>query len=61
MKTSSPRRKWKNKKTQMKLDLPLSLLKAELKASEIIDEYGITAPEHIRLEDIAFALGEQGL
>ena len=41
----------------MKLDLPLSLLTAEQKASEIIDKYGITAPEHIRLEDIAFALG----
>ncbi len=40
----------------MKLDLPLSLLKAEKKASEIIDGYGITFPEHIRLEDIAFAL-----
>ena len=41
----------------MKLDLPLALQKAEQKASGIIDRYGITSPEHIRLEDIAFDLG----
>ncbi|MGO9177074.1 MAG: ImmA/IrrE family metallo-endopeptidase [Desulfobaccales bacterium] len=41
----------------MKLDLPLSLLKAEQRASEIIDGYGITSPKHIRLADIAFVLG----
>jgi len=41
----------------MKNDLPLNLLRAEHKASEIIERYGIAAPEHIQVEDIAFALG----
>jgi hypothetical protein len=37
----------------MKIDLSLPLLRAEQKASEIIDQFGITSPEHIRLTDIA--------
>jgi hypothetical protein len=41
----------------MKVDLPLPLLRAEQKAAETIERFGITAPEHIRLEDIAYALG----
>ncbi len=41
----------------MKVDLPFPLVRAEQKAAEIIERYGITSPEHIRLEDIAFALG----
>jgi hypothetical protein len=41
----------------MRLDLPLPLLKAEQEASKIIDGYGISSPEHIRIEDIAYALG----
>jgi len=41
----------------MKIDLPFSLLKAEQKAAEIIEKFGIAAPEHIRLEDIAYAQG----
>jgi hypothetical protein len=41
----------------MKVDLPLSLLRAEQKAAELIERFGIIAPEHIRLEDIAYALG----
>ncbi|MBW1947588.1 MAG: ImmA/IrrE family metallo-endopeptidase [Deltaproteobacteria bacterium] len=41
----------------MKVDLPLPLLRAEKRAAEIIERFGITAPEHIRLEDIAYAMG----
>jgi len=41
----------------MKVDLPLPLLTAEQRAAEIIERFGITAPVHIRLEDIAYALG----
>jgi hypothetical protein len=43
----------------MKPELPLAFLKAEQKASEIIDRFGITSPEHIRLEDISYLLGAQ--
>ena len=56
-KTSSLQRKWPNKKAKMKIDLPFSLLKAEQKAADIIEKFGIAAPEHIRLEDIAYAEG----
>jgi hypothetical protein len=41
----------------MKSDLPLNLIKAEIKASEIIETYGIVSPDHIVLKDIAFDLG----
>ena len=35
-------------------DFDLKLAAAEDKAAELIDEYGICAPEHIRLRDIAY-------
>jgi len=35
-------------------DLPLKLLNAERAASDLIERYGICAPDHIRLRDIAF-------
>lgn len=38
-------------------ELSLPVLSAERKASEIIVHYGIDAPEHIRVRDIAFDLG----
>jgi len=41
----------------MKVDLPVPILRAEQKAAEIIERFGITVPEHILLEDIAYALG----
>ena len=43
----------------MKISLDLKIREAEKKASEIIREFGIYHPDHIRLEDIAFALGAQ--
>ncbi|MEE9914013.1 MAG: ImmA/IrrE family metallo-endopeptidase [Deltaproteobacteria bacterium] len=43
----------------MKLNLKLKTRIAEQKASEIIKEFGIYHPSHIRLHDIAFALGVQ--
>jgi len=38
-------------------DLPLKCRVAEAKAAELIEYYGISQPEHIQLEDIAFAQG----
>lgn len=38
-------------------DLPVELRAAERRAAETIQRYGISAPEHIRLKDIAFDLG----
>lgn len=38
-------------------DLPLPVLSAERKAKEILARYGVDAPEHIRVRDIAFDLG----
>ena len=38
-----------------KHNLPTNLLSAENAASELIESYGITAPDHIRLRDMAFA------
>ncbi len=43
----------------MKLSLELKTREAEKHASEIIERFGIYLPEHIRLHDIAFALGVQ--
>lgn len=41
----------------MKNELPEPVRQAEKAAQAIINRFGITQPEHIRLEDIAFALG----
>jgi Zn-dependent peptidase ImmA (M78 family) len=41
----------------MAVDLSLKCLAAETKAAELIKYYGINQPEHIQLEDIAFAQG----
>ncbi len=41
----------------MKNDLNLNLMHAEQEASKIIEKYGISSSEHIRLNDIAFDLG----
>jgi Zn-dependent peptidase ImmA (M78 family) len=41
----------------MKNDLPEPLRQAEKAAQGITSRFGITQPEHIQLEDIAFALG----
>jgi Zn-dependent peptidase ImmA (M78 family) len=38
-------------------DLSLKCRMAELKAAELIEYYGISQPEHIQLEDIAFGQG----
>lgn len=38
-------------------DISLELMKAEHSAREIIDRFGICDPEHLRIIDIAFALG----
>lgn len=38
-------------------DIDFKLLKAESKATEIVEDFGITAPEHIRIRDIAYSLG----
>lgn len=43
----------------MNIGLELKIREAEKKASEIIRKFGIYQPDHIRLEDIAFALGVQ--
>lgn len=43
----------------MKIILELKIREAEKKASEIIRKFGIYHPDHIRLDDIAFALGVQ--
>ncbi|MGD0168506.1 MAG: ImmA/IrrE family metallo-endopeptidase [Smithella sp.] len=43
----------------MKIGLELKIREAEKKASEIIQKFGIYHPDHIRLDDIAFALGVQ--
>ncbi|MGD9157725.1 MAG: ImmA/IrrE family metallo-endopeptidase [Desulfobacteraceae bacterium] len=37
-------------------ELSIDMLKAENTAAKIIEEYGITEPEHIRVRDIAFTL-----
>jgi Zn-dependent peptidase ImmA (M78 family) len=41
----------------MTFDLPWALRAAERKAADLIEQYGIDSPEHIRLEDIAYDLG----
>ena len=38
-------------------EIDLKLLNAEHLASKTIDQFGICSPEHIRVRDIAFALG----
>lgn len=38
----------------MKNNLELNFRKAEQEASSLIEQYGITSPDHIRLKDIAF-------
>lgn len=38
-------------------NLSLDLIHAEQEASKIIEKYGISSPEHIRLKDIAYDLG----
>lgn len=43
----------------MKINLEIKTRIAEKKASEIIENFGIYHPDHIRLLDIAFALGVQ--
>ena len=43
----------------MKILLELKVREAEKKAAEIIRNFGIYHPDHIRLDDIAFALGVQ--
>ncbi|MFH1079150.1 MAG: ImmA/IrrE family metallo-endopeptidase [Pseudomonadota bacterium] len=43
----------------MKISRELKIREAEKKASEIIGSFGIYHPDHIRLDDIAFALGVQ--
>jgi hypothetical protein len=43
----------------MKIILELKIREAEKKASEIIRNFGIYHPDHIRLDDMAFALGVQ--
>ena len=45
------------RKIVMKNDLSLNLMHAEQEASKIIEKYGISSSEHIRLEDIAYDLG----
>ncbi len=45
------------RKIVMKNDLSISLMHAEQEASKIIENYGISSSEHIRLKDIAFDLG----
>ena len=47
----------KIRKILMENDLNLNLIHAEHEASKIIEKYGISSSEHIRLEDIAFDLG----
>ena len=37
--------------------LPLSILPAEKKAHEVLSQFGIDGPEHIRVKDLAYALG----
>ncbi len=41
----------------MENDINLNLKFAESEASKLIEKYGICAPEHIRLKDIAYDLG----
>jgi hypothetical protein len=43
----------------MKITLELKIREAEKKAFEIVTKFGIYHPDHIRLDDIAFALGIQ--
>ena len=43
----------------MKFELDLAIRKAEKKAREVIDSYGISTPEDIRVEDIAYDNGVQ--
>ena len=38
-------------------DLDFRLIDAECLVAEIIEEFGICTPEHIRVSDIAFAKG----
>ena len=39
--------------------LQLNFLAAERKATDLLDQYGICAPEHIRVRDLAYVLGAQ--
>ena len=43
----------------MTSDLHIKLINAESRATKLIEKYGISAPEHIRLRDIAFDLGAE--
>ncbi len=45
------------RKISVRNDLNLKLMHAEQEASNIIEKYGISSSEHIRLEDIAYDLG----
>ena len=45
------------KKATIVSDIDFKLIEAERLASGIIEEFGICSPEHIRVEDIAFAKG----
>jgi IrrE N-terminal-like domain len=40
-------------------NLPLEFVVAERKASDLLNRFGICAPEHIRIRDIAYALNAQ--
>jgi hypothetical protein len=40
-----------------KTSLPYELARAEKRASELLHRYGVVAPDHIRVEDIAFDVG----
>lgn len=45
------------RKIEKRNNLGFNLINAEYEASKIIEKYGITSPEHIRLKDIAYDLG----
>jgi len=44
-------------KTRQEDDFDLKFREAEASASKLIERYGISSPEHIRLKDIAYDLG----